>query len=301
MSVEAFLARAGWGDAQREPLAGDASTRRYERLHRGRDSAVLMIAPPQERAAFDAFQNIAGRLRAAGLSAPDVLEASPDSGLMLLEDLGAETFADLPDAQGPNRVAVDVLAHLATRGPWPVNRLTPDVMARMTAIALPEGAEAALAAMEAEFARIFTDPLVPALRDFHAENLIWLPERAGLARVGLLDFQDAVMAPPGYDLTSLTHDARRDMGREGQAELTARYAGALGLGHDRFATQCAALVFQRNLRIMGVFRRLARARGKPGYLAHLPRVYGHVTGALRHPELSDLSRAMAPHLEAIAP
>ena len=301
MSVEAFLARAGWGGARREPLAGDASTRRYERLHRGRDSAVLMIAPPQERAAFDAFQDIAGRLRAAGLSAPHVLDASPDSGLMLLEDLGAETFADLPDAQGPNRVAVDVLAHLATLGPWPVNRLTPDVMAQMTAMALPEGAEVALAAMEAEFARIFTDPLVPALRDFHAENLIWLPERAGLARVGLLDFQDAVMAPPGYDLTSLTHDARRHMGREGQAELTARYAGALGLGHDRFATQCAALVFQRNLRIMGVFRRLARVRGKPGYLAHLPRVYAHVTGALRHPELSDLSRAMAPHLEAIAP
>lgn len=299
--VEDFLDRAGWGAAAREPLAGDASSRRYIRLRRGEDRAVLMLAPPEETAAFVAFQDISGRLRAAGLSAPEILAARAEGGLMLLEDLGDATFARLPDAAPANRVAVDVLAHLARGSAWPVSRLIPAVMAEMTRIALPEGAEAALTAMEAQFALHFTDPLVPALRDFHAENLIWLPERAGLARVGLLDFQDAVMAPPGYDLTSLTHDARRDMAADQQDALTARYAGALDLDPEAFAVQCALLIFQRNLRILGVFRRLAEERAKPGYLAHLPRVFGHVTGALAHPALADLARAMAPHLDRIAP
>ena len=301
--ISEFLELAGWGGAECAPLAGDASTRRYTRLRKGADSAILMAAPPEDRAAFDAFLAIALSLRDAGLSAPDILSAQTVDGLMLLEDLGNQSFAapDLPPEAW--ETAVDVLIHLAGEGRgWALPHLTPSVMAGMTAISLPpDGKAAALQAMEALFQRHFTRPMVPGLRDFHAENLLWLPDRTGLARVGLLDFQDAVMAPPGYDLISLTHDARRDMDPDRQAALTARYADGLGLDPEAFATECALLIFQRNLRILGVFRRLARERGKPSYLTHLPRVFAHVEASLTHPALRDLARNMAPLMPGLAP
>lgn len=304
-SQEAFLAANGWAGATAVPLAGDASARVYTRLRLGPARAILMRAPPADCAAFDAFVTNAARLRALGLSAPEVLATAPGSGLMLLEDLGDTGFhrlaADLHEA---SLAATDVLVHLARHAPgWGLSALTPAEMAEMTRIALPAGAqaEAAFAAMADVFGTLFSAPLVPALRDVHAENLIWLPDRAGLARVGLLDFQDAVLAPLGYDLVSYIHDARRDVDPEIAGAMTARYVAALGLDPARFAAEAAALSLQRNLRILGVFRRLARVRGKPAYLAHLPRVFGHVEDALAHPALGDLRRALAPLMDRIAP
>ena len=302
--ISAFLDLAGWGGANISPLAGDASSRRYARVHVAGNSAILMIAPPEDRAAFDAFLAVALRLRDVGLSAPDILSARPRDGLMLLEDLGDRSFADAQLPLAAMDTAVDVLIHLAHGNlDWGAARMTPAAMAEMTKVALPtcEGAAAALQQMETLFTRYFTRPPVPCLRDFHAENLLWLPGRTGLGRVGLLDFQDAVMAPPGYDLTSLTHDARRGMAADRQAALTARYAEGLGLATEPFAAECAVLIFQRNLRILGIFRRLAETRGKPAYLAHLPRVFGYVEGALRHPALRDLARTMAPLMPGLAP
>lgn len=298
-----FLARHGWQSARHTPLAGDASARAYIRLTEEDRRAILMLAPPEDRAAFDAFVDIARRLSALGLSAPAIHATDPAQGLMLLEDLGCSDFtalgATLPWASD---ALVDVLVHLARAAdPWPVPVLTPARMAEMTRIALPGEAGEALAEMEQLFACLLDAPPVPALRDVHAENLLWLPERAGLARVGLLDFQDAVMAPVGYDLVSYIHDARRDVPPQIAASATQRFVGALALDPDRFAAQAAALSFQRNLRILGVFRRLAHERGKPGYLSFLPRVFGHVSRALDHPALASLARAMQPHLPGIAP
>ena len=303
--ITRFLQAQGWGAATRRPLAGDASTRRYERLTQDGVRAVVMLAPPEDRAAFDAFLRIAAKLRAVGLSAPVVIAADADKGLMLLEDLGDRDFtalgADLPTA---SLVTTDMLLRLAQNPDgWDLPEMTPPVMAEMTRIALPDSpdTDTAMASMQAQFARAFTAPLVPALRDVHAENLLWLPDRQGLARVGLLDFQDAVLAPPGYDLVSFIRDARRAVPPEIAAAVTTRYAAGLGLDPDRFAVQCALLSFQRNLRIIGVFRRLARDRGKPAYLTHVPRVYGHVTQALAHPALHDLAAAMRPLMAGIAP
>ncbi|MGI3183985.1 aminoglycoside phosphotransferase family protein [Nioella aestuarii] len=304
-TAHAFLEGIGWGMADRVALAGDASARRYDRLTLDGTSAVLMLAPPEDRAAFDAFLSIAAKLRGLGLSAPQIIGSDKDKGLILLEDLGDRDFTalgtDLPEAC---LAANDVLIHLArNRDGWTLPALTPHVMAEMTRIALPDGpkTEAALTQMQAQFASVFTEPLVPALRDVHAENLLWLPDRLGLTRVGLLDFQDAVLAPPGYDLLSFIKDARRDVADDIAAAMTARYAQALDLDKAPFATQCALLSFQRNLRIIGVFRRLARDRNKPAYLAHLPRVYAHVTEALDHPALTDLAAAMRPLLPGLGP
>lgn len=303
--VQAFLDGMGWGAADRAALAGDASARRYERLTLGGRRAVLMRAPPEDRASFDAFLSIAAKLWGLGLSAPRIIGSDRDKGLMLLEDLGDQTFASLgPDLPEASLATTDVLIHLA-RNPegWSLPALTPHVMAEMTRIALPDSpdTDAALAEMQAQFARAFTAPLVPALRDVHAENLLWLPDRLGLTRVGLLDFQDAVLAPPGYDLVSFIHDARRDIAKDVAKAMTARYARALDLPEQPFAIQCALLSFQRNLRIIGVFRRLAQTRNKPAYLTHLPRVHAHVARALTRPELADLALAMRPLMPSLTP
>ena len=148
-----FLDRTGWGEATRAALAGDASTRRYERLTREGHSAILMCAPPQDRASFDAFIAVATRLHALGLSAPQIMAAAPDDGLMLLEDLGQRDFTAL-GGDGPEAVAAlgDVLIHLA-RNPrgWDLQMLTPQRLAEMTQIALPEGSAPVLAGMAAVF------------------------------------------------------------------------------------------------------------------------------------------------------
>ena len=126
------------------------------------------------------------------------------------------------------------------------------------------------------------------LRDFHAENLLWLPGRDGLARVGLLDFQLGQMGQPGYDLVSLLQDARRDVMPGTEATMIARFAAATGADPDRFAAHYAVLGAQRALRILGVFSRLALVLGKPGYLPLIPRVWEQLQRNLAHPALVEL-------------
>jgi hypothetical protein len=141
---------------------------------------------------------------------------------------------------------------------------------------------------------------VLALRDYHAQNLVWLPERSGHARVGLLDFQDAMAGHRGYDLVSLLCDARRDVPAPLRAEMMARYASAAGMPAEPFAAACAVLNVQRNLRILGVFARLSMHFGKPGYVDLIPRVWGHLARDLAHPACAGL-RAAAAALPAPGP
>jgi hypothetical protein len=139
-------------------------------------------------------------------------------------------------------------------------------------------------------------PRVLILRDFHAENLLWLPGRDGLARVGLLDFQLGQLGQPGYDLVSLLQDARRDVAPETEAAMTARFAAATGQRAETFAAQYAVLGAQRALRILGVFTRLCLVAGKPGYLRLLPRVWAQLQRNLAHPALADLRPVCDAHL-----
>ncbi|MBF9051090.1 phosphotransferase [Roseobacter sp. HKCCD9010] len=304
-SLNAFLAREGWAQATRTPLAGDASARRYLRLHdRARDRrAVVMLAPPEDRTSFEAFGAIARYLTDQGLSAPEIWAADPESGLMLIEDLGddlmARKVAENPStATALYTAACDLTTHLAGLTPPPaLVTLTPHRMVEMIDITF-ESLEPVddtetlrdrlAAALLSAFGAYLTGYETLILRDYHAENLIWLPDRAGLARVGLLDFQDAVFGPVGYDLISLLDDARRDVPEALKRQLIQRQATDLELEPDRFMLTCAILSVQRNLRILGVFSRLARTEGKTMYLRHIPRVAGHIRRAVDHPELADL-------------
>ena len=312
--IAAFLAHAGWGAATRTPLAGDASTRRYARLAQGDARAVLMDAG-DDAAGTTAFLDLALWLTDRGFSAPCVLAAAPADGLLLLEDLGDDLFARVldRDADAAERLysaAIDTLAALQRTEPphglpaWDAAQLGaltgPFVAAFAPRAGIdPARAAAVPAAVTALAANLLDPPQVICLRDVHAENLIWLPQRTGPAMVGLLDFQDAFLGHPAYDVVSLLQDARRDLPPGLGDRMMARFAAATGARPDRLATAAALLSAQRNLRILGVFARLADA-GKPGYLRFVPRVLGHLRAALAHPDLASLAKALGPLPEGAA-
>jgi N-acetylmuramate 1-kinase len=308
--IEGFLRAAGFAFARREPLAGDASARRYGRLHDGPRPAVLMDAPP-DVIDIRPFLAIAAWLRARGWSAPEVLVADPAASLVLLEDLGDGLFtraiADDPALEAPlYAAAVDLLVAIQ-RAPPPAELPPYDdawllreaaLLTEWYARDLGEQAEAAYLDAWREAlprARVGAETLVYV--DYHADNLLWLPERVGLARVGLLDFQDARLGPPAYDLASLLLDARRDVAPELAAAMIERFLSARPeLDRDRFAAAYAILGAQRNAKILGLFTRLARRDGKPRYLAPLPRVRAHLAAGLAHPALEPVRAWFERHL-----
>jgi aminoglycoside/choline kinase family phosphotransferase len=301
-AIVGFLAQAGWAAAVRRHLAGDASDRRYERLRLGGATAVLMDNPPGGADDPAAFVRMAVHLRGLGLSAPKVLAQDLTQGLILLEDLGDDLYARLL-ATDPAReaelyaVAVDALLHLQSNpAPEGLPDLSAAGWAQAAGFALDWYAFAATGARPdpREFTATLTDvlkahadgPRVLILRDFHAENLLWLPGRSGLARVGLLDFQLGQMGQPGYDLVSLLQDARRDVALGTETAMIARFVQATGA--NGFAAHYATLGAQRALRILGIFARLALVAGKPAYLPLVPRVWGQLQRNLAHPALADL-------------
>lgn len=310
--VEAFLAgtrAAGW---RRARLPADASARRYERLHGPAGGTAILMDARTEPASLPPFLRIARHLRGLGLAAPEVW--AEGDGLLLLEDLGPETMAEALD-RGPDAAplllgaAVDLLARLA-RLPAPAGLVafTPAHMADLLAPLFEHHAPGTSPGLAADLRgrlrdaleRHAPEPTVLSLRDFHAGNVVWREDRVGDDRLGLLDFQDAVLAPPEYDLASLLRDARRD-GDEGlRRAMMRRWADATGREAASVEAACAVLGVQRNLRILGVFARLARERGRPAYLLHVPRLLRHLRADLAHPALAALRPVALAVLEPVA-
>lgn len=309
--LDALLYRAAWTDADRTPLAGDASSRAYMRLTDGARSAILMIDPAGDTLLF---QNLSEFLVKNGLSAPRILAADTDNGLLLLEDLGDALFAHLAKDDKKlepllYRTAAEVLAEIHRLTP-PANLpgATSDMLAQATDLAFDWYAEragqtvagtaksAAMGAMHDAVKAHAGAPSVMILRDYHAENLLWLPDRSGSARAGLLDFQDAMLGHAPYDLVSLLQDARRDVPAAVVADTTAYFLKLTGHDPDQFAAAAAVLGAQRNLRILGVFTRLCIGAGKPHYIDLIPRVWAHLQSNLAHPALAELARHLVPLL-----
>ncbi|MDT0681464.1 phosphotransferase [Roseicyclus sp. F158] len=298
-----FIAAAGWGAAENAPLAGDASNRSYRRLTAADGStAVLMDAPPETGEDVRPFLAIARHLTALGLSAPAILKADEDAGFLLLEDLGDELFTRVVEAHPDKEeelyaAAVDLLAGLH-RHPAPDSLQAYDAPRLAELAALPwhwyrigcgeDAADASEFRQELEeiVRTLADDTSALALRDFHAANLVWLPDREGPARVGLLDFQDAMSAHPVYDLVSLLEDARRDVPEKIRTAMSERYMEKTGLEPDEFEAAAAILGAQRALRILGVFARLSLHYGKTQYIPLIPRVWDHLQRDLGHPALA---------------
>jgi aminoglycoside/choline kinase family phosphotransferase len=330
-----FLASLGWDKAQRVALVQDASPRQYVRLQGPKGRAILMSAPPapvQPYAAraklasndCGAFVCLARELSQRGFLAPEILGADLEQGLVLLEDLGDDLFFDVIK-NDPSRetelyeAAVSTLAALArsTFGPqaryqdhgWPIRAYDEEALLAETELLLdwylPEAnvtlSEHQQQALQATWAALFTahlaGPPVLVLRDYHAQNLLWLPERDGLARVGLLDFQDAVFGHPAYDLLSLLQDARRDVSPALETPLIAQFVAQAKLPDlAAFTRAYHVLGAQRAAKILGIFVRLARRDGKQRYLSLLPRVEAQFVQNLLRPELAPLTVLLRPLL-----
>jgi hypothetical protein len=319
-SILRFLRANQWCDEHRKPLAGDASFRRYERLLDADRRAVLMDAPP-EKEEVRPFWAIAHYLRGAGYSAPEITAVDLDASLLLLEDLGDDLFSrvvrDDPQCEVPlYEAAVDFLIDLHGEpapsvvglpdgSEYPVPAYSEELLLSEAMLFvdwyLPEIQETRVTSTDRRafteiwkglFGQIPQTPKVLVLRDYQADNLIWLPQRAGVARVGLLDFQDAVIGSPVYDLVSLLEDARRDVAPSLAAAMIERYLDKAtkrdsSFDAGEFRSAYRILGAQRNTKIIGIFARLWKRDGKPGYLDLIPRVWGLLGGDLAHPALTE--------------
>jgi len=295
-----FLDRHGWGGAEILPLAGDASFRRYFRVVRDGRTAVLMDAPP-EHEDIGPFLAVAGHLLDRGFAPPRPLGVDRELGLLLLEDFGDRRVAPLLARDpGPERAiyakAVDILARLAEE-PAPAD-LAPYDDAAMTrevllftdwygpALGLELDSESFLAAWRESWAGVVAAAErrpVLVLRDYHADNLMVLPD----GELGLLDFQDALAGHPAYDLVSLLQDARRDVSPELEAAMLDHYRSAARITDaEAFRADYEVLGAQRNVKILGIFTRLWKRDGKPFYPTMHPRIWNYVERNFRHPAVA---------------
>jgi aminoglycoside/choline kinase family phosphotransferase len=265
-----------------------------------------MDAPSEKGEDIGPFVRIAKFLAQCGLSAPRILAQDANNGFLLLEDLGDDLFARVAQSHPvlePQlyEAATDVLVHLHEFEPPALEPYSPEFMAEMAGLAW-EWYETGITGQRRPnpFSQAFlpllrehaTDQSVLIQRDYHAENLLWLPNRNGVARVGLLDFQDAMTGHPAYDLVSLLKDARRDVPPEIEQTMIDRYVDKTGSNKADFETSYQVLGVQRNLRILGVFARLCIRDGKPSYVDLIPRVWAHLQNGLSHPALASVKEVV---------
>ena len=294
-----FLAAHGWAGATIAPLAGDASFRRYFRVHDGSRNAVLMDAPPPHEDPRP-FVDIARWLAGRGFAAPAILAADLDRGLVLIEDFGddrmREAILAAPDrTEALYATAIDLLVELHRHGAGPLRPYNRAELEREAGLFVDwycpaVGIEADAASYRAAWDEALAQVEAPSspvtvLRDYHAENLMLL----GGGGLGLLDFQDALAGHRAYDLVSLLQDARRDVEPEIEEAMLARYRAAAGAGQD-FVDAYHILGAQRNAKILGIFTRLWKRDGKPRYGAMCPRVWRYLERDLATPPLAAVAR-----------
>lgn len=299
--IAAFLTAAGWPTAEVEPLAGDASFRRYFRVTKGEKSAMLMHAPPPEEDPVP-FLRAARWLDENGMRAPQIVHAVPEKGWVLLEDFGnvrMREYVDewVADEHEVYTNAIKALQQLHNLPPGPFNDYVLTEYQRearlfvdwyVPARGLYVDGRTWSAAWDEALAPMIPRqrPGVTVLRDYHAENIMLL---GNLHKQGLLDFQDALIGHPAYDLVSLLQDARRDVSPELEAEMIDLYWGDQP-GKKDFLADYARLGAQRNAKIVGIFVRLSKRDGKDRYLSLIPRVWAAMERDLAHPALAPVAR-----------
>lgn len=301
-----FLSSCGWADATVDPLPGDASFRRYFRLLRNGERAMLMHAPPPHEDP-QPFLDVTYWLAANAMRAPAIHAENAREGWVLTEDFGDERVREWVDAnpadeQAIYAAAVDALValHRLPPGPFPpydmavyqreAALLTEWYCPAMGLLVDEDGYRRAWdAALDPLLARQV--PGVTVLRDYHAENIMLPPD----GTQGLIDYQDALVGHRAYDLVSLLQDARRDVSPAIERLMLDRYMAAAAPGDD-FEADYARLGAQRNAKIVGIFTRLYKRDGKPRYLDMIPRVWEAMERDLAHPALAPVAEWFAANI-----
>ncbi len=344
--IRAFLDQSGCAEAYRVRMQGDASTRIFERLTVNDRTFVLMNAPrrpdgppvrdgkPYSAIAHLAedivpYVAVALALRDIGLSAPEILHADLDRGLVIMEDFGDVRLVE-GDPPAPIEAryaaAIDLLAAFHGRKLPEMLPVTAQLEYRLPPYDLEAflieaellldwylvgAGQPAAAPARASFLSLWREALLSAiaapatwvLRDYHSPNLLWLAQRADIARIGLLDFQDALAGPAAYDVASLLQDARVDVPEAMEMALLGHYVRARLTDDPEFDTSgftrtYATLAAQRATKILGIFARLDRRDGKPQYLRHMPRLWNYLQRSLAHPALNSLKAWYATNVPA---
>ncbi len=330
-----FLSDSSWADAARAPLAGDASTRRYERLYLNEQSAILMdwAKSPDGPPVYDGrpysqlahlaeamprFADMVQWLSAHDCCAPTLYAVDRDSGFALLQDFGDEiiTRNENIDREVFYHEAVETLIHLHN---LPAAAFLPAYDGAVQAIEaslftdwyLPYRGHQLSEAAKTEWQSLWQgvgdallessleqNRMVTVLRDYHSVNLIWREDAQARYRIGLIDVQDALQGHAAYDVASLIYDARLDVAPHHQTRILRHYLAHHAKGDEAAFNEALAIcAVQRNLKIAGIFVRLAQRDGKTAYLQHLPRILDYIKAHINAPPLADI----AAWLKAYAP
>lgn len=305
-----FLMEAGWLEAQAQFLAGDASNRHYERLKLKEGGSTVLMDAPDSAEPLHSFIQIAELLSDRGFSAPEILAADTKKGFLLLEDLGDLTFNEALKNKAPvqdlYKYLVDLLLEIhKIKGSlsevpplmWEDFAKELDIFCQWAA---PAFLNRSLTSQEKDdyyqlwqesYTLLPSLPSVLILRDCHIDNFMWLPERKGIEKVGILDFQDARVGSPAYDLVSLLEDARYDVMPSIQEEMKEYFiTNKPSMRREDFLWHYGWMGAQRSTKILGIFTRLAFKFGKRKYLEHTPRVWNWLDQDFQHPKLSKVKK-----------
>lgn len=296
-AAQDFLKVQGWTGAEILPVAGDASFRRYFRVIAGDRKAILMDAPPPHEDPRP-FINIARHLKAQDFAAPEIFGEDLEHGLVLLEDFGDHRMREHldhhpEDEEAIYRQTIDLIKSLHQKPAADIAKYDWEQYLREANL-LPEWycPAQALDVDQGSFVEAWRTVLQPVLaaqvspvtvlRDYHAENIMLLDDD----RLGLLDFQDALVGHAAYDLVSMLQDARRDVSDDLEEAMLQYYLDDRSAAEaEQFRSHYAILGAQRNTKIIGIFTRLYIRDGKARYLDFLPRMWRLLEKDLAHPDL----------------
>lgn len=279
-------------------LPRDASKRQYLRL--AGTGKILMYSELSDKP--DQFEKLSDLLNSLELSAPKFYAKDVPNNLYLLEDFGDNTYRkalSLFDEEELYSLAVRTLIHIKNHVTTTTDFLktyTPDVVVNEALLFLDWYGDGFSNQACTDFEGIFYEimgtfdvPHTLMLRDYHIDNLFYLDQRGGVAKCGLIDFQDAMFGPVGYDLVSLTYDVRRDLSTELREKLLIMYLGSFETAlHESIKECCDKMNLARHFRIFGAFSRLAKRDGKVAYLIHFPRMFRHITELFQKPQFNKL-------------
>lgn len=302
--IERFLRHHGWDDAKTEKITSDASNRKYTRLFKKQNTSILMDSDPTTNESIENFIYFTKQLRKLKFSAPKIYGQDICNGLLLLEDLGSDSFANILKSKPhlENHIYQEAINQLIEIRKNKIPHLTRKYDLKILLQEAVLFSEWYLSPLRASYEsshllkilrvtlqETLKQDTTLVLRDYHAENLMWLPDRRNNRRVGLLDYQDALAGNPAYDIASLLKDARREVPKKLQEELIKYFLKKTNLDHAVFSRDYSILSAQRNLKIIGIFSRLSIRDNKSGYLDLIPRVWKNLQDDLKHPSLNELS------------